>query len=156
MVVHVVVAVAVLVDVLDLVGLVAVDQVAVVDVQADALLPALADAEDAMDVEEHVLENAAPHVLEIAVEDVMADAEDVVDVLDVEAHVLAHAHQVVKDHLVLIAMAVLAVLVRVLHVLRVVDVVDAMDVADAVAVHPIVMGALGVLVDAMVAVLVDV
>ena len=133
----------------------AVDQADVVNVQADAILPAQADAEDVMDVGEHVLENAALHVLKIAVEDVMADAADVMDALDVEAHVQAHAHQAVKDHLVPIAMAVLAVLVRVLHARHALDAVDVMDVVDAVAVHLIVMGALGVLVDVMVAVLVD-
>lgn len=156
MVVHAAVAVVALADVLDLEDLVAAARVDVVDAQADAVRDALVDAEDVVGVGEHVLENVAPHVLVNAVEDALVDAEDVLGVQDVEDLVQAHAHQAVKDHLVLTAMAVLAVLVRVLHVLHAVDVVDVVDVVDAVPVHPIVMGALGVRADVMVAVLVDV
>ena len=155
MVVHVAVAVAVQADVLDLVGLVVVGRVDVAAVQADALLPALADAEDVMGVEEHALENVAPHVLEIVVEAVQADAEDVLDVRDVEAHVQAHARLVEKVRLVVHAIAALAVLVHVLRVLRVADAVDVMDVVGVAAVRPVATAVVDVQEDAMVAVVAD-
>lgn len=155
MVVRVAVAVAVLVDVLDLEDLVVVDQADVVGVREDALLPALADAEDAMDAEEHALENVVANALADAEVDALADAEDVVGVQDAEAHVQAHAQEEEKARLVLHAIAAPDALVHVLRVLRVVDVVGVMDVVGVAAVHPIAMGALDVLEDAMVAVLVD-
>ena len=143
-------------DVADLVDLVAAARVAVVDVLEDALLPALADAEDAMDVEEHALENVEEHALGHVEVDVLEDAEDAMDVQDVEAHVQAHARQVEKARLVLHAIAAPDALVRVLHVLRVADVVAAMDVVDVAAVHPIVMVALDVLEDVVDHAVVDV
>lgn len=134
----------------------AVDQADVVAVQEDALLPALADAEDVMDVEEHALENVVAHVKVDAQSDAQADAEDAVGVRDVEAHVQAHARQVEKARLVLHAIAAPDALVRVLHVLRVADAEDVMDVVGVAAVHPIVMVALDVLEDAMDHAVVDV
>lgn len=55
---------------------------------------------------------------------VMGLVKDVLGVQDVEDLVQAHAHQVVKDRLVLHVMAVLAVLVRVLHVHHAADALD--------------------------------
>ena len=132
-----------------------VDQVAVVAVQADALLPALADAEDVMDVEEHALGNVVAHATGHVEVDAQADAEDVLGVQDVVDLVQAHARQVEKARLVLHAIAAPDALVRVLHVLRVVDVVAAMDVADVAAVHPVVTAVVAVQADAMVAVVAD-
>lgn len=142
-------------DVADLVEVAEVDQMAVVTVQADALLPALADAEDVMDVEEHALGNVVPHAM-VAVEvDAQADAEDVLGVQDVVDLVQAHARQVEKARLVLHAIAAPDALVRVLHVLRVADVAAVMDVADVAAVHPVVTAVVVVQADAMVAVVAD-
>lgn len=60
--------------------------------------------------------------------------KDVLGVQDVEDLVQAHAHQAVKDRLVVHAMAVLAVKVRVLHAHHAADVVDQVDaVANALA-----------------------
>jgi hypothetical protein len=143
-------------DVLDLVEVAEVDQADVAAVQADALLPALADAEDVMDVEEHALENVVPHVRGHVEVDAQVDAEDVVGVRDAEAHVQAHARQVEKARLVLHAIAAPDALVRVLRVLRVADVVDAMDVVDVAAVHPVVTAVVAVREDVMVAVVADV
>lgn len=150
------VVVVVQADVADLVDLVAAARVAVVAVQADVLLPALADAEDAMDVEEHALGNVEEHALGHVEVDVQEDAEAVVGVQDVEAHVQAHARQAEKARLVVHAIAAPDALVRVLHVLRVADVVSVMDVVGVAAVHPIVMVALDVLEDAMDHAVVDV
>lgn len=118
-------------------------------VQADALLPALADAEDVMDVEEHALANVVPHALANVEVDALADVEDVVDVQDAEDLVLAHAHQVEKDRLVLLAMVVLDAPVHVLRVLRAVDVVDVVDVVGVAAVHPVATAVVAVQEDAM-------
>lgn len=128
MVVHAAVAVVALADVLDLEVLVAVDQAGAVDAVGLAKV-ALVDAEV-------TVRDAVFRVLVIVV--AAADALDVVGVLDVvdlvkvvqgvqdvEAHVQAHAHQAVKDRLVLHAMAVLAVLVRVLHARHALDATDA-------------------------------
>ena len=136
-------------DVLDLVDLAVVGQVDVVAVQADALLPALADAEDVMDVEEHALENVVAHALGHVEVDALADAEDVVGVQDVEDHVQAHARQVERARLVLRAIAAPDALVHVLRVLRVVDVVGVMDVVGVAAVHPVAMAVVAVQEDAM-------
>lgn len=136
-------------DVLDLVDLVAVDRVDVVGVQEDALLPALADAEDVMDVEEHALENVVVHALGHVEVDALADAEDVVGVQDVEDHVQAHARQVEKARLVLHAIAAPDALVHVPRVLRVADVVGVMDVVGVAAVHPVATAVVAVQEDAM-------
>lgn len=136
-------------DVLDLGAVEVVDRVVAVAVQADALLPALADAEDVMDVEEHALENVVPHALGHVEVDALADVEDVVDVQDVEVHVQAHAQQVVKARLVLHAIAAPDALVHVLRVLRVVDVVGVMDVVGVAAVHPVATAVVAVQEDAM-------
>lgn len=136
-------------DVLDLEVLEVADQVDVAAVQADALLPALADAEDVMDVEEHALANVVPHALADVEVDALADVEDVVDVQDAEDLVLAHAHQVEKDRLVLLAMVVLDAPVHVLRVLRAVDVVGVMDVVGVAAVHPVATAVVAVQEDAM-------
>lgn len=149
MVIHAVAVVAVLVDVADPVDLEAVARVDVAAVQADALLPALADAEDVMDVEEHALENVVLHALGHVEVDALADVEDVVDVQDVEVHVQAHARQVVKARLVLHAIAAPDALVHVLRVLRVVDVVGVMDVVGVAAVHPVATAVVAVREDAM-------
>jgi hypothetical protein len=123
------------VDVLDLEEVEEVDQADVVAVQEDALLPALADAEDVMDVEEHALENVVAHAL--------GHVEDVVGAQDVEDHVQAHARQVEKARLVLHAIAAPDALVHVLRVLRVVDVVG------VAAVHPVATAVVAVQEDAM-------
>ncbi len=147
------VVVAVQADVADLVDLVAVGVVAV---QADALLPALADAEDVMDVEEHALENVVLHALGHVEVDALADAEDVVGVQDAEDHVQAHARQVEKARLVLHAIAAPDALVHVLRVLRVVGVAPVMAVVGVVAVHLVATAVVAVQEDAMDHAVVDV
>lgn len=146
MAIRVVDVVAALADVADLVEAARVDVIAV---QVDALLPALADAEDVMDVMEHALENVVLHALGHVEVDALADAEDVVGVQDVEDHVQAHARQVEKARLVLHAIAAPDALVHVLRVLRVVDAVAAMDVVGVAAVHPVATAVVAVQEDAM-------
>lgn len=141
---------------MDLVGLEAAARVDVLPVQADALLPALADAEDVMDVEEHALENVVPHVKGHVEVDALADAEDAVGVQDVEVHVQAHARQVEKARLVLHAIAAPDALVHVLRVLRVVDAQDVVGVVGVAAVHPVATAVVDVQEDAMDHAVVDV
>lgn len=139
---HVAVAVAARADVLDLVGLAAVDQAE----------PVLGVEDLVLGVEDLVLAVAARDAVAV-VRDAREDVKDAPDALGAEDHALAHVHQAVKDRLVLHAMAVLAVLVRVLHVLRVADVVDALDVVIVQDVQRIVTDAVElVVVDAVIAV----
>lgn len=145
--VRVAVVVAVLVDVLDLVGLVAVDQADAETVQADV-------AEPVLGVEDLVLAVAAGDAVAV-VRDAREDVKDAPDALGAEDHVLPHVHLVVKVAPAVHAMVVPGALVHVLHVHQDVEevVLDALDVVVVQDVQRIVTDAVElVVVDAVIAV----
>lgn len=122
-------------DVLDLVDLAVVGQVAVVDavVIAAGVILALVASGVAVDAKEDVLD-LVKGVGDLAVGAV--GAQDLVkgaqDALDAEDLVLVHAHRKERVRLVPHAIVVLAVLVRVLHVHLVEDVLDQVDAEEIV------------------------
>lgn len=127
---HVADVAAVLVDVADLVDLVAAARVAAEDalVIAAGVMLALVAAGVAVDAKEDVLD------LVKGVGDLVQGAQDATDLvkgaqdaLDAEDLVLVHVHRKEKVRLVPHAIVVLAVLVRVLHVHLVEDVLDQVD-----------------------------
>lgn len=132
---HVADVAAVLVDVADLVDLVAAARVAAEDalVIAAGVMLALVAQGVAVDAKEDVLD-LVKGVGDLAVGAV--GAQDLVkgaqDALDAEDLVLVHVHRKEKVRLVPHAIVVLAVLVRVLHVHLVEDVLDQVDAEEIV------------------------
>lgn len=123
MVVRVAVAVAVLVDVLDLVAMDRVDvaDAPVIAAGAAPVLDAAGAAAVMVDVAKFVMD-AEHHVTDAL--GALDLVKDVLGVQDVEDIVQPHAHQAVKDHLVVHAIVALAVLVHVHHVHHAADALD--------------------------------